>query len=78
MLLSSCGVIVDIVRKMFFCTGYVTNLNSFPKPLSTKEEREYLEKLKDGDEKAKNILIERNLRLVAHVAKKYSGGTNHD
>lgn len=44
---------------------------SFPKPLSAKQEREYLEKASQGDLEARNILIERNLRLVAHIMKKY-------
>lgn len=44
---------------------------SFPRPLSAKEEREYLEKFAEGDVEARNILIEHNLRLVAHVIKKY-------
>ena len=44
---------------------------SFPKPLTAKEERYYLEKAAQGDLEARNILIERNLRLVAHIIKKY-------
>lgn len=44
---------------------------SFPKPLSAAEEREYLERMEQGDKQARDILIERNLRLVAHVVKKY-------
>ena len=43
---------------------------SFPKPLTAKEERHYLEKAAQGDLEARNILIERNLRLVAHIMKK--------
>lgn len=46
-------------------------MQTFPKPLTAKEEKEYLQKYREGDEDAKRILIERNLRLVAHVAKKY-------
>lgn len=45
---------------------------SFPKPLTEKEEKYYIDKYESGDEEAKKILIERNLRLVAHVAKKYT------
>ena len=45
---------------------------SFPKPLSEKEERYYIQAYEDGDEEAKSMLIERNLRLVAHIAKKYT------
>lgn len=47
-------------------------MKSFPKPLSTKEEQEYLRACKKGDRQARDILIERNLRLVAHIVKKYS------
>ena len=46
-------------------------MKTFPKPLDAKEEKEYLEKCREGDAEARNILIERNLRLVAHIAKKY-------
>ena len=44
---------------------------SFPKPLSAAEEREYLRRYAQGDQAARDILIERNLRLVAHIIKKY-------
>lgn len=44
---------------------------SFPKPLTAKEEQHYLQLAAAGDEEARNILIERNLRLVAHIMKKY-------
>ncbi len=50
--------------------AYVAN-NTFPLPLTEKEEQEQLEKLKQGNESAKNVLIERNLRLVAHIVKKF-------
>jgi len=46
-------------------------LKTFPKPLTAGEEKEYLKRCKEGDEEAKAILIERNLRLVAHIIKKY-------
>lgn len=46
-------------------------MQSFPKPLSTTEEQEYLERLKTGDPQARDCLIQRNLRLVAYIAKKY-------
>ena len=52
--------------------GYITGNNLFPEPLKSEEEKIYLEKMKNNDEEARNILIERNLRLVAHVVKKYS------
>lgn len=47
-------------------------MQSFPKPLGAKEESECLERLRNGDSKARDILIEKNLRLVAYIAKKYS------
>ena len=60
-----------------FAIGYISGSNLFPEPLSAEEEKKCLEKLKQGNEEARNILIERNLRLVAHVAKKY-GNSNVD
>lgn len=50
--------------------SYVKN-NAFPQPLSEEEEKKYLDKLHAGDQKARNILIEHNLRLVAHIVKKF-------
>ena len=47
------------------------NTGSFPRPLSETEEQHYLARAKEGDLEARNILIERNLRLVAHIMKKY-------
>lgn len=47
--------------------------SSFPKPLTEKEEQYYVQQMENMDPEAKNILIERNLRLVAHIAKKYTG-----
>ena len=52
--------------------GYIQGGSLFPEPLSQEEEKNYLEQMSKGDSEARNILIERNLRLVAHVAKKYS------
>ena len=46
-------------------------MKSFPQPLTAAEEREYLQKYTEGDLEAKHILVERNLRLVAHIVKKY-------
>ena len=62
---------LDAIKDLFFLVGYVSNYNLFPEPLSLEEEQEYLEKYENGDENAKKVLIERNLRLVAHIAKKY-------
>ena len=52
--------------------GYIQGNSLFPEPLSPEEEKEYINKMQSGNEEAKNILIERNLRLVAHISKKYS------
>ena len=51
--------------------GYITGSNLFPEPLTPEEENKILKQIEEGDEDARNILIERNLRLVAHVCKKY-------
>lgn len=61
---------VSVVNSLSVLVAYVTN-NTFPLPLSEKEEQVYLSRLKDGDENAKGVLIERNLRLVAHIVKKF-------
>jgi RNA polymerase sporulation-specific sigma factor len=59
------------LQGLTFLISYVTNSNAFPMPLSEKEEAELLAKLQDGDGEARNILVERNLRLVAHIVKKF-------
>ena len=64
--------VIDLICNSLFLTGYVTNSNTFPLPLDEAEEQMYLKKFKEGDKAAKSILIERNLRLVAHIVKKYS------
>lgn len=63
---------LQFLQTAVFTVGYISGTQLFPEPLSAKEEAFYLEKLNLGDEEARNILIERNLRLVAHVCKKYS------
>ena len=55
---------------------HIDGSSSFPKPLSAKEERAVLERLQDGDPAARATLIERNLRLVSHIVKKYYSRTN--
>ena len=63
--------ILEIFCSNIFLTGYISGNNTFPQPLDEKEEAKYLELLKAGDKNAKGVLIERNLRLVAHIVKKY-------
>lgn len=68
MLLSMLGLLADaIVRGLSLVAGYVSNSSTFPQPLSEEEEAKCLARLQDGDEEARSILIERNLRLVAHI-----------
>lgn len=67
-----------ILGKIVFFTGSIVNGTSFPKPLSAKEEAEYLEKMRLGDKNARDKLINHNMRLVAHVVKKYNGSAETD
>jgi RNA polymerase sporulation-specific sigma factor len=57
---------------VFLLAGYISN-NAFPRPLSEEDEAIFLRRLDEGDEEARNILIEHNLRLVAHIIKKFDG-----
>ena len=61
---------------LLFFILHVTGSGSFPRPLTAQEERDCLERLKNGDMKAKNELVEHNLRLVAHIIKKYYSNLN--
>ena len=61
-----------LLQQFFALLSYVSAINSFPKPLSKKEEQELLIRYSEGDAEAKDKLIEHNLRLVAHIAKKYT------
>ena len=61
---------------LFYLILHIRNAGSFPQPLSAEKEGEYLRKMKNGDHQAREILIERNMRLVAHIVKKYY--TNND
>ena len=64
--------LIEFLKTAFFVLGYISNNNLFPEPLTPEEEKKYIEKYMQGDEEARNILIERNLRLVAHICKKYN------
>lgn len=57
---------------LFFLFGYISNNNLFPEPLSKTEEEYYLRRYFEGSKEARDKLIEHNLRLVAHIAKKYA------
>ncbi len=63
---------LNFLGTAFFMVGYISNNSLFPEPLSAEDEKRYLEKMANGDKEARNILIEKNLRLVAHVCKKYN------
>lgn len=65
--------ILSIISGIALFALHVTASSSFPKPLSSEEEKECFRKMKNGDKEAKTKLIEHNLRLVAHIIKKYYG-----
>ena len=67
-----------VLGKITFFTGSVLGRTSFPKPLSQQEETECIKKMRAGDALAKEKLINHNMRLVAHVVKKYSGASEVD
>lgn len=67
--------ILDLLRNIFFFGGYLGQegrSKSFKKPLTPEQEKHYLELMAQGNEEARDTLIEHNLRLVAHIAKKYA------
>jgi len=61
---------IEFFKTAFFILGYISNNSLFPEPLSQEEETEYLKRYMEGDEEARNILIERNLRIIANNCKK--------
>ena len=65
-----------ITANLIYFILHIQNNSSFPKPLSSKEEAQMLEKMRNGDKNARGVLIERNLRLVSHIVKKYYSKTN--
>lgn len=64
--------IIDIISKFFGLFGYISNDRLYPEPLSKTEEELYLRRYFQGNKEARKILIEHNLRLVVHIAKKYT------
>lgn len=69
---------MSFMQKVLMFSSYINNTSSFPKPLTRDEEAMYLEKWQNGDEKAKEILIHHNLRLVVHIVKKYNQSEEAD
>ena len=69
---------MKLFEEIMLLAGYVSSGATFPKALSPKEEKECLLRYEKGDIDAKNTLIEHNLRLVAHITKKYSNESNAD
>ncbi len=70
--------LLALLKNLIIFSSYVTEKSSFPKPLSKEKEKEYLEKSAQGDKEANEILVKHNLRLVAHIAKKYSNYGDND
>lgn len=68
----------SIIGKIVFFTGALTTKNSFPKPLSKDEEERYLALAAKGDKNARDVLVKHNMRLVAHIVKKYTGAAETD
>ena len=68
----------QFMSKLMFFHGYVNEYNGFPKPLSKEDEEKYVKLMIEGDKKAREKLINHNMRLVAHVAKKFNGATEAD
>ena len=71
-------LITLLFGKVFLFTGMVQSKGTFPKPLSAEEEKKYLALARQGDKQAKDILIRHNMRLVAHIVKKYTGAAETD
>jgi RNA polymerase sporulation-specific sigma factor len=64
------SVLAVIMKEAMFFVSYIKN-HAFPQPLSPKEEAEYIKRMQEGDKEARDKLIEHNLRLVAHIVKKF-------
>ena len=67
-----------LLKNLVLFSSYVSDKSSFPKPLSKEKELEYVLRSEEGDREAKEILIRHNLRLVAHIAKKYANYGDND
>lgn len=72
------ALLLSILKGISLLVSYISN-NAFPQPLSEEEEAHYIGLLQIGDDKARNVLVEHNLRLVAHIIKKFEGtGEDND
>ena len=69
---------ITFINKILVFSSFVNSASGFPKPLTLEEEKEYFKKFKEGSKEAKDVLINHNLRLVAHIVKKYSGTCEAD
>ena len=65
------GMVLSLLGGLWLLTLHVSSSGSFPRPLTARQERECLERMRNGDRAARNELVEHNLRLVAHIVKKY-------
>lgn len=71
-------VVGMLLSRIFIFTGLVKQKGTFPKPLPPEEEKKYLALARAGDKNARDILVKHNMRLVAHIVKKYSGAAETD
>lgn len=71
MLTGMLAALTAALTQLRLLVSYITSSNAFPQPLSEEEEQHYLALMEQGSQEARHVLIERNLRLVAHVAKKF-------
>lgn len=67
-----------LLSKIFVFTGAIQQKGTFPKPLSPEEEKKYLALAREGNKEARDILVKHNMRLVAHIVKKYNGAAETD
>ncbi len=63
-------MLLELVKQLVFLTGYISQ-NAFPQPLAEADEAAWIKRLQTGDDEARDVLIQHNLRLVAHIAKKF-------
>lgn len=68
------SLMAEVIKGIVYLALHVAGAGAFPKALTAKQEKELIERMENGDTEAKNKLIEHNLRLVAHIVKKYYSG----